>query len=62
VVVEGQGEFEINERLFKAEPFDVFVIDSGQTYLYKGEMKLIEFNVPATDRSNYKKVERGANS
>lgn len=51
-VIEGSGTFTIDGQVEQAELYDLFVIKSGQTYEYKGLMKLIELNIPATDKSN----------
>lgn len=56
LVIEGLGTFTINDEAMSAEPFDLFVIESGDTYDYKGKMRLFEFNVPATDSSNEEKL------
>lgn len=55
-VVEGSGTFIIDEKIETAHESDLFIITDNQVYSYKGKMKLIEINVPATDSSNEEKV------
>lgn len=57
VVVEGNGTFTINNKKHTAKPYDFFMIKNGQTYEYSGKMKLLEFNIPATGKSNEEKLE-----
>src|SRR3989344_1733317 len=57
LILEGKGSFTINGQTDTAEPYDLFVISSGDSYEYEGPMKLFEFNVPATDLSNEDKLE-----
>jgi mannose-6-phosphate isomerase-like protein (cupin superfamily) len=52
LVIEGSGRFTINGQDFTVEANDLFVINTGDEYEYTGHMKLFEFNVPTTDRSN----------
>ena len=52
LVIEGIGSFTINGRTETVEPYDLFLISDGDTYAYKGKMKLFEFNIPATDSGN----------
>jgi len=56
-VIEGLGEFTINDEHMSAEPNDFFIIEDGDTYEYKGKMRLFEFNVPATGIENEEKVD-----
>lgn len=56
-VVEGNGEFIIDNHKESAEVYDLFIIHDGQIYEYSGVMKLIEVNVPATDGDNEEKLE-----
>ena len=56
LVIEGNGTFTINGTRENAEPYDLFIISNGDIYEYHGEMKLFEFNVPATDSSNEEKI------
>lgn len=51
-VVEGSGDFTIDGHKDSADLYDLFIVNSGQTYEYRGKMKLIEVNVPATDKNN----------
>ena len=55
-VFEGSGTFTINDKEMPVEQYDLFLIRSGDTYSYKGTMKLFEFNVPATDEGNEEKL------
>jgi hypothetical protein len=57
LVLEGVGTFTVNDDVQSAEKDDLFVISEGDTYEYEGEMKLFEFNIPATDRSNEERFE-----
>ena len=57
LVLEGNGTFVINGEREAAEAYDFFIISDGDVYEYEGEMKLFEFNVPATDASNEEKLE-----
>lgn len=57
LVIEGEGVFTINGKKTTAAPHDFFIIEDGDTYEYAGEMKLFEFNVPATDGSNEEKLD-----
>ncbi len=57
LVLEGSGTFTINGDTTEAEQYDFFILESGDEYLYKGTMKLFEFNVPATDASNEEKLD-----
>ena len=57
LVIDGTGTFILNDKEFMAEPFDLFIIQSGDTYSYKGKMRLFEFNVPGTDTSNEEKLD-----
>ena len=56
-VISGNGSFTINGRKEEANPNDLFTIESGDVYEYSGKMRLIEVNVPPTDRSNEEKLE-----
>ncbi len=56
VVTEGHGSFTINEKKESAEPYDIFLISHGDTYEYSGKMKLLEFNILATDSTNEEKL------
>lgn len=44
-VIEGEGEFVIDNVPSKVSPYDLYVIEPSQEYSYKGKMKLFEFNV-----------------
>ncbi|MFA6520709.1 MAG: hypothetical protein WCT44_03860 [Candidatus Paceibacterota bacterium] len=57
LVIEGNGSFVINDKKDNAEPYDLFIITDGDVYEYEGQMKLLEFNVPATNSSNEEKLE-----
>jgi mannose-6-phosphate isomerase-like protein (cupin superfamily) len=57
IIVEGTGTFTIDGIVENAKPYDCFVIQSGQVYEYAGRMKLLEINVPPTDRSNEERLE-----
>ncbi len=57
VITEGSGTFTTNGEEKTAEPYDFFLIADGDIYEYKGKMKLLEFNIPATDSSNEEKVD-----
>ena len=57
LVMEGAGMFIINDEEMSAEPGDFFIIESGSTYSYSGKMRLFEFNVPATDKSNEERLD-----
>ena len=56
-ILEGNGEFIIDDISEKVEQYDLFIVNTDQTYEYKGKMKMIEFNSPATDSSNYERVD-----
>ena len=56
VVIEGGGLFVTNGKEEAAELYDFFIISDGDVYEYKGKMRLLEFNVPATDSSNEEKL------
>ena len=58
LIVEGTGSFTINGKKEDADQYDLFIISDGDEYEYKGEMKLFEFNVPATDSSNEENLEK----
>ena len=47
-ILEGSGNFIIDETSYDAKQYDLFIIESMSIYEYKGKMKMIEFNVPAT--------------
>jgi len=51
-IIEGHGTFTINGLTEKAEMHDCFIITANEIYSYEGKMKLIEVNVPATDKEN----------
>ena|SRR3989344_1780906 len=57
LVLEGSGTFTINDETAVAELYDLFVVESGDAYAYKGEMRLFECNVPATDSANEDQLE-----
>jgi len=57
LVLEGVGTFTINDDKQDAVKDDFFIISDGDTYEYEGEMKLFEFNIPATDNSNEEKLD-----
>ncbi len=56
-ILGGSGSFIINEKQETANPYDLFIISNGETYEYSGAMKMLELNVPATDSSNYEKLD-----
>ena len=56
-VCEGSGTVTINDEEMPVEQYDFFLIESGDTYSYKGAMKLFEFNVPGTDAANEEKLD-----
>lgn len=55
-IIEGQGTFTIDGVKESAKQYDFFMIAGDQTYEYEGKMKLIEVNIPATDKSNEEKI------
>lgn len=55
-VIEGNGEFVVDNEKYEANLHDYFLIKSGQIYEYSGKMKLIEVNIPSTDRSNEEEI------
>lgn len=57
LILEGRGTFTINDEIQSAQKDDLFIISDGDIYEYDGEMKLFEFNIPATDSSNEEKME-----
>jgi gentisate 1,2-dioxygenase len=56
-VIEGKGYFIIDNIKQEANLYDLFIIKDSQIYEYRGKMKLIEINFPATDKSNEEKLE-----
>ena len=56
-VIEGDGYFIIDNVKQEANLYDLFIINDNQTYEYQGKMKLIEINIPATDKTNEEKLE-----
>src|SRR3989344_7812239 len=46
LVLEGGGTFTINDKEIPAQQHDLFLIQDGDVYDYKGKMRLFEFNVP----------------
>jgi hypothetical protein len=57
LVLGGEGTFTINDEVQSAQKDDLFIISEGDIYEYEGEMKLFEFNIPATDRDNEERFE-----
>lgn len=49
LVLEGSGEFVIDEEVIPVEPTDVIVVPRNTPYDYRGEMKLYLVHVPAYD-------------
>lgn len=45
LVVDGAGEFIINDKKYEAVADDLFVIKPGNIYSYSGKMKLWETNI-----------------
>ncbi len=58
LVLEGDGSFTVNGKKEVAQKYDLFILNDGDDYEYEGVMKLFEFNVPATDKSNEEKLEK----
>jgi hypothetical protein len=56
-VIEGNGYFIIDSIKQEANLYDLFIIKDNQTYEYRGKMKLIEINFPATDKNNEEKLD-----
>ncbi len=56
LVIEGSGTFTINGKKEEAHRYDLFVISDGDIYEYEGQIKLFEFNIPATDSHNEEKI------
>ena len=51
LVLEGTGEFIINEKVMKVEKMDVIIVPKNTYYDYKGKMKLFLVHCPAFDEN-----------
>ena len=56
-VLEGEGEFIINEKIIFAKKSDVIIIPKNNSYDYRGKMKLFLVHTPAFDANSDEKLE-----
>jgi mannose-6-phosphate isomerase-like protein (cupin superfamily) len=60
LVLEGEGEFWINEEIFQVKPTDVIIVPKNTPYDYrttKGKLKLFMIHSPAWDEKKEVKIE-----
>lgn len=56
-VIEGKGEFIINDKIVPVEKTDVVIVPKKTPYDYRGNLKLFLVHVPAYDESYEVKLE-----
>lgn len=57
LVLDGSGEFIIDEKIIKVEKMDVIIVPKNTPYDYKGKMKLFLVHCPAFDENAEVKFE-----
>ncbi len=50
-IISGEGWFHFEEKSFRAEANDLFIIPPGSSYSYEGKMEMFEFNVEVREPS-----------
>jgi mannose-6-phosphate isomerase-like protein (cupin superfamily) len=55
-VIDGSGEFIINNKIVKVEKMDVIIVPKNTLYDYKGKMKLFLVDSPAYDKDSEVKI------